>query len=93
MENTGNELWLRIKILSRRAGLIRQAIALASISVLLSAVLIITLFLIALFRLNAGWIIVALFIGCMISLIGSLIAFIKDINQSLEALHLEIREE
>jgi hypothetical protein len=83
----------QIKILSRRAGLIRQAIALASISVLLAAVLIIALFLIALFRLNAGWIIVVLFIGCMISLIGSLIPFIKDINQSLEALHLEIREE
>ncbi len=83
----------QIKILSRRAGLIRQAITLASISVLLAAVLIITLFLIALFRLNAGWVIVTLFIGCMISLIGSLIPFIKDINQSLEALHLEIREE
>jgi hypothetical protein len=83
----------QIKILSRRADLIRQSITLASVSVLLAAVLIIALFFIALFGLNAAWVIVLIFIGCMISLIGSLIAFIKDINQSLEALKLEIRED
>ena len=81
----------QIRILSKRADLIQRAITLASVSVLLAAILIIALFLMALFRLNAAWPIIVLFIGCMLSLIGSLVAFIQDINRSLEALKLELR--
>jgi hypothetical protein len=81
----------QIRILSRRADLIQRAITLASVSVLLAAILIIALFLMALFRFNAAWLIVVLFIGCMFSLIGALVAFIQDINHSLEALKLELR--
>jgi len=83
----------QIRILSRRADLIRRAITLASVSVLLAAILIITLFLMALFHINAAWLIILLFIGCMVSLIGSLVAFIQDINHALEAIKLELKEE
>jgi hypothetical protein len=83
----------QLDILSRRARLIRSAIALASVSVLLASILVIVLFLTALFQLEDAWLITALFIGCMLVLIGSLIAFIRDINLSLVALRLELGEE
>ncbi len=55
-----------------------------------AAVLVIVLFLTAVFDLAAAWLIVGLFAGCMLSLIGSLIAFLLDLNRSLAALRLEI---
>ncbi len=83
----------QLKILSSRARLIQRAIMLASFSVLLAAILFIVLFLTALLRLQVAWLISALFITCMLSLIGSLGAFIRDLNQSLVALKLELGEE
>ena len=82
----------QLEILSRRAGLIQLAIIFASMSVLLAALLIVTLFFTALFGLGTAWLIIIVFIGCMVSLIGSLIIFILDINQSLVALRLELAE-
>jgi hypothetical protein len=82
----------QLQVLNRRAVLMRQAIILASISALLAALLIISLFLVALLRLDAGWLILLLFIGCLASLIGSLVISIRDINQSLHALKLESGE-
>jgi hypothetical protein len=83
----------QIKILAHRANLMRQAIILASLSLLLAAVLIIALFLVVLFKLDAAWLLVVIFIGCMLALIGSLVAFISDVNQSLEAFKLDIKED
>lgn len=80
----------QLRILWRRADLIRKSIICASVSLLLAACLIITLFVAALFRIDAGGIIVFLFTGCLLALIGSLILFIWDINQGLAALKLEI---
>jgi hypothetical protein len=82
----------QLGILTRRATLIRQAIILASVSALLAALLIISLFFVALLHLDAGWLILLLFIGCLASLIGSLVVSIRDINQSLLALKLESGE-
>jgi hypothetical protein len=89
-ENT-ELLSAQVKILMKRARLLRLSIHLASISVLLTAILIIVIFLTALLRLEVAWLIFALFSLCMLALIISLIAFIMDINQSLVALKLEIR--
>ena len=83
----------QLKILSRRAELIRRAIILASISVLLAAILIIVLFIAVLLNLEAALIIIVLFIGCMLTLIISLITFIKDVNQTLIAFKVEIGEQ
>lgn len=82
----------QIEILHRRGLLLRQAITLASTSVLLAALLIISLFFSALLQLDSGWLILLLFTGCLLALIGSLIAFIQDVNQSLHALKLELAE-
>jgi hypothetical protein len=80
----------QIEILYRRARLIRLSILLAGVSVLLASVLIIVLFLTALLKLEVGLLISLLFIACMVSLIGSLAAFLRDLNLSLGALKLEL---
>src|SRR2546422_9719507 len=80
----------QIANLFRRAKLIRLSIIFAALSVLLASVLIIVLFLTALFKLEAGLPIALLFIACMLSLILALCAFLWDIHLSLVALQLEL---
>jgi hypothetical protein len=80
----------QLGILTTRARLVRQAITLAIVSLLSVAVLIITLFVAAVFALEVGVLVVALFVCCMGALIGALIAFLRDINLSLAALKLEL---
>jgi len=60
--------------------------------VLFAAILVIVLFITALLGLEDSWLVSSLFVCCMASLIGSLIAFIRDINQSLVALKLELKD-
>jgi hypothetical protein len=83
----------QMRILWKRARLIRLSIALASTSALFAAILIIALFLAALLHLESVWLISALFIICLASLIGSLVVFIHDINLALAALKLELPAE
>ncbi|MFH1845456.1 MAG: DUF2721 domain-containing protein, partial [bacterium] len=82
-----------LRILSRRARLVRAGIALAALSVFLAALMIISLFLGALLQLRMAEIIVTLFSLCMLSLILSLLMFLFDTNLSLKALWLEIPPE
>lgn len=92
-ERTGREreqALAQVAIIYRRARLIRLSILLAAISVLLAAALIITLFVAALVQWQHGTLGSLIFIGSMISLFGSIIAFIWDINLSLHALKLEL---
>jgi hypothetical protein len=51
---------------------------------------VITLFVAAVLRLEVGVLVAALFVCCMGSLIGALVAFLRDINLSLAALKLEL---
>lgn len=83
---------MQLQILSRRGRLVRTSITLASVSVLLAAMLVIALFLGALFRVECAVLITALFILCMASLIAALAFFIRDINLSLSAVELEIEQ-
>ena len=85
-----NRTRAQLQILWRRADRIRQAIILSTVSALLAACMIITLFVATLLRLDAGWLIACLFVGCLVALIGSLLLFLWDINQALLALKLEI---
>lgn len=80
----------QLEILSRRARIVRAAIALAALSVLLAALLVISLFVGALLQLPIVDLLVALFVLCLVSLIVSLAFFISDINLSLRALWLEM---
>jgi hypothetical protein len=61
-------------------------------SALCAALLIVLLFLTALFQLEMAWLISLIFILCLVALIGSLLFFIQDVNQSLSALRLELED-
>lgn len=95
---TGHEYeqtFAQIKIIYRRARLLRLSITFATLSVLLVSVLIVTLFVAAWLHCDAPWIngmICVLFIACMTALFVSLVAFIRDINLSLHALKLELED-
>jgi len=80
----------QLQILYRRSRVMRLSVALCSVALLLAALLIIVLFTSAFLQLELGTLIAFSFIACMISLIGSLVAFIADINLSLAALKLQI---
>ena len=88
-------LLTQIDILWEQARLIRKAILFAAISVLCAALLIIILFITALFGIEDAWLISLIFVACMVSLIVSLVTFITDINHSLSAFKVELygREE
>ncbi|QXD15462.1 DUF2721 domain-containing protein [Rhodocaloribacter litoris] len=83
----------QLRILWQRARIVRAAIALAAVSVLLAALLVITLFVGALLGLAVTVALVGLFVLCLAALIAALVLFIVDINVSLKALGLEIPPE
>ncbi len=79
----------QLLILQRRSRLLRFSISLSAISVLGVGVLILGLFVSALWRVElVGWL-VATFCASIFSLIGSMIAFIIDMNLSLKAAQLD----
>jgi hypothetical protein len=80
----------QVDILWRRARLVRRAIALATTSVLIAAVLVIVLFGAAVAHLEAAPLIVVLFGACLATLVGSLLAFMQEVNESLTALKLDL---
>jgi len=80
----------QVEILYRRARLIRLSIISAAAGLLLASALIIALFITALMQWEAGLLISGFFVCCMLSLIVSLGAFMKDIQLSLSALALEL---
>jgi ABC-type uncharacterized transport system fused permease/ATPase subunit len=83
----------QVENLYQRATLIQRTIIFSTVSLLFAAVLIITLFLMVLMKLELAVVISVLFICCLVSLIASLIAFIMDIRLSLLALKLELGHE
>jgi len=80
----------QLDILWHQARLIRLSILLAAISVLCAALLIILIFVLALFKLDDAWLISIVFVAGMLALIGSLLAFLTDINRSLTAFKVEL---
>ena len=89
-KNKQTQTSAQLTIFWRRARIIRMAILLSSMSALAAAMLIIVIFLTALWQLEAAWLIGSLFILGMPCLIGALVFVILDINQSLAALKLEM---
>jgi hypothetical protein len=86
------DLLAQVATIYRRAQVLRLTIILAVLSALLAGVLIIGLFLSALLHFDDGQLISIIFILCISSLIGSLIAFSYDIHLSLAALKVELQE-
>lgn len=84
------EVRQQIEILHRRAGILRLSVILGSVTVLLVPVLILVLFVSTLFELEAGWLVVTIFCVSQATLLGSMVAFIRDMNLSLLAVRLEL---
>lgn len=82
----------QLVILWKRALMIRLSIILTACSALFAAILVVVLFLTAILVLEVAWLVTTFFILCMLSLIGALVTFIQDINQSLTALKLELED-
>ena len=87
-----DQLSAQLAILFRRAKVLRLSIVLATSSVLLAGLLIISLFLTALLHLEAALPVSLCFILCMTALIASLIVFLLDLQMSLTALRVELAQ-
>jgi len=83
----------QLAIIDQRARNLRRSITLGALTVLLVSVLILVLFVSALFQLEAAMLIVALFCCALLSLIGSTVLFIREMNVALDAVHLEIQRD
>lgn len=81
----------QVAILQRRARILRLSITLGSVTIFLVGVLILALFVAALWKFELGAFIVAVFCAAILSLIGSIGAFIGDMNLALRAVQLEWR--
>lgn len=79
-------------ILWRRAHLLRTAILLTGASAFFSGILIMVIFTAALFGFQIYWLIAALFVLALLAMISGLVHFLRDVNLSLDALRLELRD-
>lgn len=84
---------IQLRMLRQRAEFVRRAILLAGICVLFIALLVISLFVMALFDTQVTWLAAVFFIVSMLCLIGSLVYFVRDINKTLQATAVEVGEE
>ena len=81
----------QIGILMRRASILRLSITLGAITVLLAAVIMLLLFLSAWLHLELSGLIAVVFCVALLCLIGSMLAFIRDMNLALAAVRLEVK--
>src|SRR5262245_57190000 len=72
-------LYLQLHVMARRARLMNRAITLSTISALLVALVVATLFLGAFLDFNASLPIAGMFILAMLALIGALIYFLREV--------------
>jgi hypothetical protein len=80
----------QLAILWRRAKLVRIAVTFAGLSMLLSCVLVMAIFIDVSVPRDFGFELVVIFLASILCLIASLAAFLRDIFMSLWALRLEV---
>jgi len=80
-----NDIDAEQRLLARRAGLINRAIALCTVSGLFVCLVIVGLFVDALFALNQEMLIAMLFAVALLSLISALMIFLREVSLSLSA--------
>ena len=83
----------QMKILIHRCGLIRSSILSCSICILLTAILILVLFVLTSAEVDAGLIVAVIFCASIISLAVALVFFTQDVFLALKAMETEIRGE
>jgi hypothetical protein len=80
----------QLEILWSRAKMIRQAVTFAGLSMLLSCLLVVVVFIDASVHREFGVELVVTFLASVLCLIAALVNFLRDIWVSLRALHLEV---
>lgn len=80
----------QLVIMWRRALLIRRAVTANGLSMLVSCLLVVTIFASALFEWHLQALVLSLFGASICLLIASLVDFLRDIFVSLHALHLQV---
>ena len=80
----------QLEIMWRRALLIRRAVTSNGLSMLVSCLLVVTIFASAIFGWHLQVLVLGLFGGSICLLIASLVDFLRDIFVSLHALHLQV---
>lgn len=80
----------QLAILSRRARMVRLAVALSAFAVAVIGVLVMVLFLGALFRWDVTLPSIALFVVAMLSLVGAMLVFVRELFLALTALDVEL---
>ena len=83
----------QMKILIHRCGMIRSSILSCSICILLTAILILVLFVLTSAEVDAGLIVAVIFCASIISLAVALVFFTCDVFLALKAMETEIRGE
>lgn len=87
---TAANIRAQVAILFRRARCMRRGLELASVSMLLAALLVILVFAAALLEKDCAVLVIVTFSGSLTCLIGAVLAFLYDIHLSLVALKLEL---
>ena len=82
----------QLRILYRRAGLVRRAVMFNTLSMFTSGLLVVVIFVSALVGMETGPLILALFMGAIGCLLTALGYFLTDINLALKALGLEVEK-
>jgi hypothetical protein len=78
----------QLRVMARRARLMNRAITLSTISALLVAFVVVTLFLGAFFDFNTSLAIAGMFILAMLSLIGALLFFLREVFLAISTLKI-----
>jgi hypothetical protein len=78
----------QLRVMARRARLMNRAITLSTISALLVALVVVTIFLGALFDFNTSIPIAGMFILAMLSLVGALLFFLREVFLSISTLRI-----
>jgi len=82
----------QLVILSRRARLIRLAVALSASAIAMIGLLITVLFLGLLLDWNVAFAAVLLFVASLLSLVAAMLVFVRELFQALTALNLTVDE-
>lgn len=80
----------QLAALARRAGLMNRAITLSTICALLVALVVVTLFLSAFFDFDLSTPIALMFIIAMLSLIGALLLFLREVVLAIRSLRIGV---
>jgi hypothetical protein len=86
------DLHARLQTLALRARLLGSAIALCTVCALLVSTVVVSLFLGALLDLNLAFLIAGLFIVAMLSIIGGLLLFLREIFVATRTLRIGLRD-